>query len=262
MRSRCTQRRASCCTRVTGSSTSPRSTGRTHRSRPPRPAHRRRRRPAADGRLDQRRGARLRAERDDGRCRCCSRCSSEHRGRRIITASFASHLHRIQQIADAAIADGRKVATLGLSMKKNVRLGRDLGVIDIPESSLIDIEDIDDYAPGPDLRDLDRFAGRADVGAVAAGPRREQVRQARRARHGDPVEPRDPRQRERGQQGDRRAAAARRRGRSTPACSTCTPPVTPRPTRSRPTCRWSSPSGSCRSTASSATWWPTPDSAS
>ncbi len=72
----------------------------------------------------------------------------EHRGRRIITASFASHLHRIQQIADAAVADGRKVATLGLSMKKNVRLGRDLKVIDIPESSLIDIEDIDDYEPG------------------------------------------------------------------------------------------------------------------
>ncbi len=72
----------------------------------------------------------------------------EHRGRRIVTASFASHLHRIQQIADAAIADGRKVATLGLSMKKNVRLGRDLKVIDIPESSLIDIEDIDDYEPG------------------------------------------------------------------------------------------------------------------
>jgi ribonuclease J len=71
-----------------------------------------------------------------------------HRGRRIVTASFASHLHRIQQIADAAVADGRKVATLGLSMKKNVRLGRDLGVLDIPESSLIDIEDIDRYEPG------------------------------------------------------------------------------------------------------------------
>src|SRR5436190_1478220 len=39
----------------------------------------------------------------------------EHRDRRIITASFASHLHRIQQIADAAVARGRKVATLGMS---------------------------------------------------------------------------------------------------------------------------------------------------
>jgi ribonuclease J len=70
------------------------------------------------------------------------------RDRRIITASFASHLHRIQQIASAAVADGRVVATLGLSMKKNVRLGRELGVLDIPESSLVDIEDIDGYEPG------------------------------------------------------------------------------------------------------------------
>ena len=73
---------------------------------------------------------------------------TEHRDRRIITASFASHLHRIQQIADAAIESGRKVATLGLSMKKNVRLGLDLGVLTLPESSVIDIEDIDRYQPG------------------------------------------------------------------------------------------------------------------
>lgn len=73
---------------------------------------------------------------------------ASQRGRRIVTASFASHLHRIQQIATAAIADGRLVATLGLSMKKNVRLGRELGVLDIPESSLIDIEEIDRHEPG------------------------------------------------------------------------------------------------------------------
>jgi ribonuclease J len=71
-----------------------------------------------------------------------------HRDRRIVTASFASHLHRIQQIADAAMADGRKIATLGLSMKKNIRLGRELKVLDIPESAIIDIEDIDKYLPG------------------------------------------------------------------------------------------------------------------
>jgi ribonuclease J len=72
----------------------------------------------------------------------------QHAGRRIITASFASHLHRIQQIADAAVGAGRKIATLGLSMKKNVRLGRELGVLDIPESAIVDVEDIDDYDPG------------------------------------------------------------------------------------------------------------------
>ncbi len=73
---------------------------------------------------------------------------AQHRGRRIITASFASHLHRIQQIADAAVEANRKIATLGLSIKKNVRLGRDLGLLRIPDASLIDIEDINDYEPG------------------------------------------------------------------------------------------------------------------
>ena len=73
---------------------------------------------------------------------------STHRDRRIVTASFASHLHRIQQIATAAVEADRLVATLGLSMKKNVRLGLELGVLRIPESSLIDIEEIDRYEPG------------------------------------------------------------------------------------------------------------------
>ncbi len=71
---------------------------------------------------------------------------TEQRGQRIITASFASHLHRIQQIADAAIATGRIVATLGLSIKKNVRMGRDLGVLKIPDDKLIDIDEIDQHA--------------------------------------------------------------------------------------------------------------------
>jgi ribonuclease J len=75
------------------------------------------------------------------------RLFAEQAGRRIITASFASHLHRIQQIADAAIANGRVVATLGLSIKKNVRLGRDLGILHIPDASLIDIEEADKYPP-------------------------------------------------------------------------------------------------------------------
>ena len=73
---------------------------------------------------------------------------SEHAGRRIITASFASHLHRIQQIADAAIANGRVVATLGLSIKKTVLLGRELGILSIPDASLIDIDEADKYPPG------------------------------------------------------------------------------------------------------------------
>jgi ribonuclease J len=75
------------------------------------------------------------------------RIFSEQKGRRIITASFASHIHRIQQIADAAIADGRVLATVGMSMKKNVRLARDLGLLHIADASLVDIEAIDSYPP-------------------------------------------------------------------------------------------------------------------
>jgi ribonuclease J len=71
-----------------------------------------------------------------------------HEGRRIVIACFASHIHRVQQIADAAVAFGRKVATLGLSMKKNVRLARDMGLLRIPEGSLVDIDDVRDLPPG------------------------------------------------------------------------------------------------------------------
>ena len=75
------------------------------------------------------------------------RIFAEASGRRVVTASFASHIHRIQQIIDAAIANGRVVATLGLSMRKNVRLARDLGLLKVPDASLLDIEDIDKYPP-------------------------------------------------------------------------------------------------------------------
>ncbi len=69
-------------------------------------------------------------------------------GRRFVVTSFASHLHRIQQVADAAIAGGRKVATLGRSMQKNVALARELGVLRIPDESMVDIGEVDDLHPG------------------------------------------------------------------------------------------------------------------
>src|SRR5919106_1364361 len=72
----------------------------------------------------------------------------EHEGRRIVIACFASHIHRVQQIADAALAFGRKVATLGLSMKKNVRLAREMGLLRIPDHALVDIDDVGDLPPG------------------------------------------------------------------------------------------------------------------
>jgi len=72
----------------------------------------------------------------------------QHAGRRIVIACFASHIHRVQQIADAAVAFGRKVATLGMSMKKNVRLARDMGLLRIPDHALVDIDDVRDLPPG------------------------------------------------------------------------------------------------------------------
>lgn len=71
----------------------------------------------------------------------------EHRQQRIITASFASHIHRIQQIIDAAVEEGRKVVTMGRSMQKNVRMARELGVLHVPEGTLVDIEDARDLPP-------------------------------------------------------------------------------------------------------------------
>jgi len=65
-------------------------------------------------------------------------------GRRIIVACFASHIHRVQQIADAAIAAGRTVATLGRSMNSNVALARKMGLLDIPEAKLKSIENVGD----------------------------------------------------------------------------------------------------------------------
>ena len=70
-----------------------------------------------------------------------------HPNKRVIVACFASHIHRIQQIADAAIANGRVIATLGRSMGKNVALARSMSLLSIPDDSLIDIENIGDHDP-------------------------------------------------------------------------------------------------------------------
>jgi ribonuclease J len=76
-----------------------------------------------------------------------SRLFAAHPERRVIVACFASHIHRIQQIADAAIANGRILATLGRSMAKNVALARSMGLLSIPDNQLIDIERVGDHDP-------------------------------------------------------------------------------------------------------------------
>jgi ribonuclease J len=68
--------------------------------------------------------------------------------KRFVVACFASHLHRVQQIADAAVAKNRKVALLGRSMVHNMAVGRELGVLNLSDRSLIEVEDINNHAPG------------------------------------------------------------------------------------------------------------------
>jgi ribonuclease J len=76
------------------------------------------------------------------------RLFAERAGRRIVVTCFASHLHRLQQAAEAAIETGRRVATLGRSMRRNFELASRLGVIDLPAGAFVDIEEIGGMAPG------------------------------------------------------------------------------------------------------------------
>jgi ribonuclease J len=67
--------------------------------------------------------------------------------RRFIVACFASHLHRVQQVAAAAVEAGRRVAFLGRSMVHNVTLSRELGLLDLPAERVVDIDEIGRYQP-------------------------------------------------------------------------------------------------------------------
>ncbi|RKR74493.1 ribonuclease J [Frondihabitans australicus] len=58
--------------------------------------------------------------------------------RRVVVASFSSHVHRVQQVLDAAHVNGRRVAFLGRSMIRNMTIAADLGYLRVPEGVLID----------------------------------------------------------------------------------------------------------------------------
>ena len=66
---------------------------------------------------------------------------------RIIVACFASHVHRVQQILDAAAAHGRKVAYVGRSMVRNMQIAGDLGYLDVPPGILVDAKQLAELAP-------------------------------------------------------------------------------------------------------------------
>lgn len=71
-----------------------------------------------------------------------------HQGRRVIAACFASHLHRVQQVVDAALAEGRKIAFLGRTMVQNTEMAREMGILRVPSDAIIDIADVQGLRPG------------------------------------------------------------------------------------------------------------------
>ena len=64
--------------------------------------------------------------------------------RRVIVACFASHVHRVQQVLDAAAAQGRRVALVGRSMVRNMGVARELGYLQVPAGLLVDTRALDD----------------------------------------------------------------------------------------------------------------------
>ncbi len=65
---------------------------------------------------------------------------------KLVVACFASHVHRVQQVMDLAVAHGRKVAYVGRSMVRNMSVARDLGFLRVPSDTLIEQRDLDKYA--------------------------------------------------------------------------------------------------------------------
>ena len=91
---------------------------------------------------------------------------------RIVVTSFASNIHRVQQVIDAAAGHGRKVALVGRSMRKNVNIGRRLGHIEVPDGILVGPSEIEDY---PDH----------DVVVISTGSQGEPLSALRRMAHAD-----------------------------------------------------------------------------
>ncbi|WP_040284164.1 ribonuclease J [Tessaracoccus massiliensis] len=99
---------------------------------------------------------------------------------KLIVASFASHVHRIQQIMDMAVKHDRKVVYVGRSMVRNMSTARDLGYLKVPAGTLIEMKEIDRYpddkvvivstgSQGEPLAALSRIANR-DHPVVEVGP--------------------------------------------------------------------------------------------
>ena len=179
-----------------------------------------------------------------------------HTARRLVVAAFASHVHRVQQVVDAAVESGRKVATLGLSMKRNFALARELGLLHMPDHAFIDVSEAEHYPPEQvcvvatgsqgETRSALAMAATGDSRWIDIGPDDTVVlssspipgNEARVARMINNLMSRGPMW-------------------STAASWRYTPPATGSRTSCAPCTRWPTPSTSCRSTARSATSSPT-----
>ena len=91
---------------------------------------------------------------------------------RILVASFASNIHRMQQAADVAIECGRKITVVGRSMRKNLNIARNLGYVDIPEAEILSPGEAALLPPG-------------DVLALCTGSQGEPMSALTRVAYGD-----------------------------------------------------------------------------
>ena len=65
--------------------------------------------------------------------------------KRVIVASFSSHVHRVQQVIDTAALHDRKVVFIGRSMVRNMKIAEDMGYLNVPAGMVIDAKDLDNY---------------------------------------------------------------------------------------------------------------------
>ncbi|GIH98681.1 ribonuclease J [Planobispora takensis] len=100
--------------------------------------------------------------------------------KRVIVASFASHIHRVQQVVDSAERHGRKVALIGRSMVRNMGVARDLGYLKVPPGLIVDSKEIEGWPPedvvlictgsqGEPMAALSRMANRDHPIRIAEG---------------------------------------------------------------------------------------------
>lgn len=98
---------------------------------------------------------------------------------RVIVASFSSHVHRVQQVLDAAVAANRKVVLMGRSMVRNMEIAEKLGYLDVPQGVLVDQKKVGDF---PDDRIVIMCTGSqgepmAALSRMANGDHRVQINQ-------------------------------------------------------------------------------------